>query len=62
MNLLNIEDRFLRQPEVLELVGFSARTLWRLCQNGNFPSPVKISKRVTAWRAVDVSQWIRSQK
>ena len=52
---------FLRQPQVLQLVGFSARTLWRRCKEGTFPQPVKLSARITAWRADEVANWITEQ-
>ncbi|MCX7208445.1 MAG: AlpA family phage regulatory protein [Proteobacteria bacterium] len=52
---------FVRQPAVLACVPFSATTLWRKCKAGHFPAPVKLSERVTAWRADDVRQWLAAQ-
>ncbi|ECV5707817.1 AlpA family phage regulatory protein [Salmonella enterica subsp. enterica] len=52
---------FLRQPQVLQLVGFSARTLWRRCKASTFPQPVKLSARITAWRTEEVLHWIAAQ-
>ncbi|WP_082752857.1 helix-turn-helix transcriptional regulator [Janthinobacterium sp. B9-8] len=52
---------FVRQPSVLACVPFSATTLWRRCKAGSFPSPIKLSERVTAWRAEDVRQWLAAQ-
>ncbi|HDP8766144.1 TPA: AlpA family phage regulatory protein [Vibrio cholerae] len=52
---------FLRQPQVLQLVGFSARTLWRRCKAKTFPEPVKLSERITAWRTEEVARWIADQ-
>jgi predicted DNA-binding transcriptional regulator AlpA len=52
---------FLRQPQVLQLVGFSARTLWRRCKAETFPQPVKLSARITAWRSEEVANWIAEQ-
>ncbi|WP_081433635.1 helix-turn-helix transcriptional regulator [Laribacter hongkongensis] len=59
---------FVRQPLLVGdrrtgtpgLLPFSASTLWRRVRNGTFPSPVKLSERVTAWRAEDVRTWIES--
>lgn len=42
-------------PHVLP---FSAATLWRKVKSGEFPQPVKLSARVTAWRWEDVNRWI----
>jgi predicted DNA-binding transcriptional regulator AlpA len=55
------ETGFLRQPQVLVFVPISRATLWRRIQAGTFPGPVKLSARVTAWRAEDVRRWIAEQ-
>ena len=55
------ETGFLRQPQVLVFVPISRSTLWRRIQAGTFPGPVKLSARVTAWRAEDVRNWITAQ-
>jgi prophage regulatory protein len=52
---------FLRQPQVLQLVPISKSTLWRRIEAKTFPKPVKLSVRVTAWRAEDVYSWIAQQ-
>lgn len=40
---------------------FSATTLWRMIHLGQFPAPVKLTPRVTAWRAEDIHRWISEQ-
>lgn len=55
------ETGFLRQPQVLVFVPISRSTLWRRIQAGTFPGPVKLSARVTAWRAEDLRRWIEQQ-
>lgn len=52
---------FLRQPQVLYFVPISKSTLWRRVRADTFPRPVKLSERVTAWRAEDIRQWIGQQ-
>jgi prophage regulatory protein len=52
---------FVRQPAVLACVPFSGTTLWRRVKAGSFPSPVKLSERVTAWRAEEIRQWLAAQ-
>ena len=50
---------FVRQSQLIPtIVPFSAATLWRRVKSGEFPSPVKLSERVTAWRVEDVRAWI----
>ena len=55
------ETGFLRQPQVLAFVPISKSTLWRRIQARTFPEPVKLSERVTAWRAEDIRHWIAQQ-
>ena len=52
---------FLRQPQVLAFVPISKSTLWRRIQARTFPEPVKLSERVTVWRAEDIRRWIAQQ-
>lgn len=52
---------FLRQPQVLSLVPISKSTLWRRVRARTFPLPVKLSERITAWRADDIRAWIECQ-
>jgi predicted DNA-binding transcriptional regulator AlpA len=45
---------------VLAFVPISKSTLWRRVQARTFPEPVKLSERVTVWRAEDIRRWIDS--
>lgn len=50
---------YVRQKLLLShLVPFSAATLWRKVNSGEFPAPVKLSARVTGWRVSDVKAWL----
>ena len=55
------ETGVLRQPQVLAFVPISKSTLWRRIQARTFPEPVKLSERVTVWRAEDIRRWIAQQ-
>jgi len=53
---------FVRQSELVPgMVPFSPATLWRKVKSGEFPQPVKLSARVTAWRLEDVHAWMQSR-
>lgn len=43
------------------ILPFSASTLWRRVRAGTFPSPLKLSERITAWKAEDVHRWLDEQ-
>lgn len=62
MNGTITSGAFLRQPQVLQLVPISPATLWRRVKAGEFPAPVKLGPRITAWEADAVRQWLDEQK
>lgn len=53
---------YVRQAQLIPtIVPFSSATLWRKVKAGDFPRPVKLSARVTAWRVEDLRQWMQSR-
>ncbi|MCZ4314790.1 AlpA family phage regulatory protein [Comamonadaceae bacterium G21597-S1] len=52
---------FLRQWQVLAYIPISKSTLWRRIQAKTFPQPIKLSARVTVWRAEQIRDWIMAQ-
>lgn len=64
-NLLPIgalpDTGYVRQSQLIAaILPFSAPTLWRKVKAGSFPAPVKLSRRVTAWKVEDIRQWLAS--
>lgn len=54
---------YLRQAQLIPIIiPFSSATLWRKVKSGEFPQPVKLSQRVTAWRVEDVRQWMQARQ
>jgi predicted DNA-binding transcriptional regulator AlpA len=49
---------FIRERRLLEYVPFSHATLWRRVNEKTFPTPIKLSERVTAWRLEEIHAWI----
>lgn len=52
---------FVRLSALRPIIPFSDSTLWRRVREGTFPAPVKLSERVTCWRAEAVRQWLDEQ-
>ena len=50
-----------KRPECPAPLPFSGATLWRKVKAGTFPAPLKLSKRITAWKVGDVRTWINTQ-
>lgn len=48
---------FLRIGVVMRLTGLGRSTIYRLMADEEFPSPVRLTKRVVAWRRSDLERW-----
>lgn len=42
----------------LKVLPYSATTIWRKSRNGEFPSPIKVSRGITAWRVGDIRAYL----
>lgn len=63
MNTHLVEDRFLRLKQIVpDLVPVSRAGWWAGVKAGRFPRPIKLSHRVTVWRASDIQALIRRQE
>lgn len=56
-----VKNRFIRLPEVLNLVGLSRSHLYALVGKKQFPKPVKLGIRSTAWLESEVHEWIETR-
>ncbi|PZO66278.1 MAG: transcriptional regulator [Pseudoxanthomonas suwonensis] len=50
-----------RERQVLPVLPFSSPTLWRRVKSGDFPQPVRLEGRMTAWKWGDVREWLEAQ-
>lgn len=48
----------LRKRQVLEKIGFSSATLWRMCKAGTFPQSIKIGSNSVAWIGHEIDDWL----
>lgn len=47
--------------QVMKRLSIPSSTLYRWISNGNFPKPIKIGPRRTAFRHTDIEQWLDRQ-
>lgn len=53
---------YIRESDLIPaIVPFSHATLWRKVKSGEFPRPVKLSTRITAWEVKAVRAWLDSK-
>lgn len=41
--------KILRKQSVLDTIGVSSATLWRMCRDGRFPKPIKLGPNSVGW-------------
>ena len=52
------QDGLLRIKRVLQFVPVSRSTWWAGVKSGRYPKPVKLSERVTCWKAADIRRLV----
>lgn len=53
---------FLRERQLRpHIVPVAHSTLWRMVKEKRFPSPIKLSEGVTAWRTEEVMAWVEQK-
>lgn len=51
-------DKILRIKQVVERIGLSRTTVWRMVKRGQFPPPIALYGRNIGWRDATVTSWI----
>jgi len=52
------EAAFVRLPTILKLLPISKSTWLSGVKSGHFPKPVRLGKKITAWRVEDIRKLI----
>lgn len=52
------QKRFLRLPQVKELVPLPTSAIYAAIQDGTFPQQIKLGARAVAWLESDILAWI----
>jgi prophage regulatory protein len=53
--------QFIRPRQVLEMIGVSRTTLWRMVRAGTFPRPVRITERNCGFVLDTVEAWMKAR-
>lgn len=59
---VTVFDRCVRIKQVVEMVGFSKPTIYRLINKGTFPKPFNISTNCVVWRVSAIEDWIKERE
>jgi prophage regulatory protein len=52
------QSGFVRLPQILAVYPVSRATWYNGVRDGKYPAPVKLSERISAWRAADIRKLI----
>ena len=57
----SLQSDVLKRNDVKTLTGLGGTTLWRLENEGKFPSKIKLSNGRVGWRRTEVTDWIETR-
>ena len=52
----------MRMPELTSRTGLARSTVYKLIQSGDFPKPVKLTRRAVGWLQEDVEKFIAQRR
>jgi prophage regulatory protein len=55
-------DKLIRRTQVLDLIGLSHTTQWRMERAGKFPARVKLGSWSVRWHLAEVEEWVRGRE
>lgn len=56
-----MSSRILRMREVIQRIGLSRSTIYKLMENNEFPRPMKLGSQAIGWRDTDIEAWIENR-
>lgn len=62
MNNQDTQVLVVRMSRLVEMIGLSQSTIWKLLSEGKFPNPIRLSSRSIAWRIGDIEAWLQSRQ
>ncbi len=51
-------QRVIRKPELLNMVGLSDPTIWRMEREGSFPKRLRLGGNSCGWLESEVTNWL----
>jgi prophage regulatory protein len=55
-------DRLIRIGEVINRTGLGRTSIYVMAKRGDFPRPVKLGPRASAWSTAAINSWIEARK
>ena len=61
LELLEYQILILRIKDVCTALGLSRSTVYRLVEDGDFPAPIKLSRRAVGWNEAQIHYWVNTR-
>lgn len=55
-------DKVVRRKQLLEMIGVSAATQYRMERAGLFPARFKLGKGLVGWHLTEVEEWLKNRE
>lgn len=55
-------EKHYRRPELEALTGLSRSTIYKLMDEGEFPRPVRITRKAVAWPESSIAEWLSTRE
>lgn len=53
--------RYIRRTEVETLTSLSRSTIYRMMEIGDFPKPIKLTRKAVAWPEEQIVEWLNNR-
>lgn len=61
MEVAKLAPEFIRIRDVMAMTGLSRASIYRLSAADQFPKPLKLSERASAWVRHEVETWVHAK-
>ena len=55
-------DSMVSMGELINRLGLSRSTIYKMVEDGTFPAPIKIGARRIAWKVASVDDWLEERE
>ena len=59
--MINLQNKFLRLPQVKATTGLSKSSIYARISEGTFPKQIPLGPRLVVWVEADIQNWITEQ-
>lgn len=53
--------RYIRRTEVEAMTGLGRSTIYKMIADGEFPKPIKLTRKAVAWPEDQIAEWLASR-